>query len=157
MPTHRMHLKGPWEYEVLGVATALESAAESHAAPNVPATRSDVPLTGTVRMPSAWQDVFGTFRGSIRFQRRFHAPTNLDEHEKVFVVFDGIGGTACVAMNDTLLGEIPRETSTAEFDITRLLEKSNRLRVEIRYNGATDQNSPQGGLWGPVALEIRSD
>lgn len=157
MPVHRMHLKGPWEYEVLSQSSALEATGGSAAAPTAPASHSDVPATGTVRMPSTWEQSFGAFRGSVRFQRRFHAPTNLDENERVFVVFDGIGGAAHVVMNDHLLGEIPNPQSTAEFEVTALLQKNNRLQIEIRYEGTGCENSPHGGLWGPVALEIRSE
>jgi beta-galactosidase/beta-glucuronidase len=132
-----MHLKGPWEYEP--VATDAASA----------------PAAGTAKLPAAWQAIVGDFRGTLRFRRRFHRPTNLEPHERVCVVFDGLGGTARVAVNGQLLGTIDGGRTTGQFEITPLLRPNNELVVEIDY-GADHARRAPGGLWGPVALEIHS-
>jgi hypothetical protein len=137
-----MHLRGPWEFEILADETARLGTETS--------TR------GMLRLPISWQEAWGDFRGTVRFLRRFHAPTNLDPHERVFVVFDGVGGSASVSANEKLLGSIPENVGTAEFEITPLLAPNNQLVVELRFL-ATGEAAPQGGLWGPVALEIRSE
>ena len=87
---------------------------------------------------------------------KFNQPTNLEDHEQVWVVFDGIGGEGSVRLNGQDLGAIAMTRSTAEFDITRQLALHNELVVELafRVNGDSDA---LGGLWGLVALEIRFD
>src|SRR5690349_4851516 len=111
MPVHRMHLRGPWEYEIVGDATSAPNA--------IPQTK------GTVRLPATWAEAFGDFRGTVRFLRRFHTPTNLDPHEKVFVIFGWIGASAIVSLNGQLLGTIPDSATTAEFEITPFLAPNN--------------------------------
>jgi beta-galactosidase/beta-glucuronidase len=130
-----MHLKGPWGYE--------------------PVPPASTPLAGTAKLPAAWQAIVGDFRGQLRFRRRFHQPTNLDPHERVCVVFDGVGGLARVAVNGQVLGTIPAGQGTGEFEITRLLKPNNELLVEIEY-APVDGDPTPGGLWGPVALEIHA-
>src|SRR5579871_370288 len=109
MPTHRMHLKGPWEYEVQMDSPSPASQPKPALSPKAAVEPLKVSATGTIRMPSTWEAAFGDYRGAIRFQRRFQKPTNLDPEERVFVVFDGIGGTARVTLNDQELGEIRSE------------------------------------------------
>lgn len=131
-----MHLKGPWEFE--WVSGPAEKAGS----------------TGRVTMPADWRSMFGDASGTVRFRRRFHRPTNLEEHERVFIVFDGLGGTASVAVNGQQLGTVHSPQHSAEFEITRRLEPSNILTVEVEFDAAVRRDD-RGGLWGPVALEVR--
>ena len=135
MPAHRMHLKGPWEIEI-------PEGGDLAAVPR------------RVKLPASWQELFGDFRGTLRFCRRFHKPTNLDEHERVWLVFDGLGGLARVYVNDQELGTVGPTTPTGEFDITPLLQFTNRLHVDVGFIEPAASTAP-GGLWAPVALEIR--
>ena len=135
MPAHRMHLKGPWEIEI-------------------PAGSNPVAIPRRVKLPASWQELFGDFRGSLRFCRRFHKPTNLDEHERVWLVFDGLGGLGRIHVNDHALGTIGPAIPTGEFDITQLLQFTNCLHVDVEFIEPAASASP-GGLWAPVALEIR--
>ena len=105
-------------------------------------------------MPIDWVSLFGHQPGRACFRRRFGRPTNLEPHERVFLVFDGIGGAARVTLNDRCLGTIDAENETAEFDVTGLLNWRNQMTVEIEFDPARSRGRP-GGLWAPVVLEIR--
>ena len=139
MPVHRIHLKGPWEYEWLGPFW------------------EDLPFEkrGRLRMPVSWESAFGRTVGMVRFSRRFHQPTNLDPHERVLLVFDGIGGQGTVRLNDNALGAVEASAGRLEFDVTENLRPSCELTVELEFDPAGQGKTP-GGLWGPVAIEIRS-
>jgi len=147
MLPHRMHLKGPWEYEWL---SPIPPARLAHT------VGAGEPLSprGKLRMPATWQAVFGDASGQVRFRRRFHRPTNLEPHEQVFLVFDGVGGTAQLALNDQPIGRIFPPEHAAEYDVTRKLAEANVLVVDVAFDSETAGEHP-GGLWGAVALEIR--
>lgn len=134
---HRINLKGPWEFQPLFASPATPDL--------------ELPGRGTVKFPSAWQDFLGDFRGRTRFFRPFNRPTNLDAHERVDLVLDGVGGAAVVRLNQLPVGEIPDSEHTARFDITSLLQLHNVLEIDVEWVGTRDE---QGGLWAPVALEI---
>lgn len=134
MPTHRMHLKGPWDFYWL-----------DREEPD-----------GRAVMPMSWRELFGAESGRVEFRRKFNMPTNLEAHEHVWIVFDGIGGESTVSVNRELLGHIAADQSNAEFEITSLLNVHNELCVALSFDPA--RVPPElGGLWGPVALEIRFD
>ncbi len=132
MPIHRIHLKGPWDVRRLDR--------------DEPASR--------ILMPASWQTLFGDEPGLAEFRRKFNLPTNLEAHEYVWIVFDGIRGSVKVSLNGHTLGQIADSVATAEFEITRHLLLHNELIVELTFAGADPDNGP-GGLWGTVALEIR--
>ena len=134
MATHRIQLKGPWDVRRLDE--------------DAPAAR--------VFMPTSWQEIFDTATNRAEFRRKFNQPTNLEDHEQVWIVFDGIRGEGSVRLNGGDLGSIALTRSTAEFDITKQLALHNELVVELAFRA--DSNSDAlGGLWGLVALEIRFD
>ncbi len=138
---HRIHLKGPWDFRPLQ---------------SMPTANLSLPAEGTVKFPAAWQDILGDFRGSVRFTRRFNCPTNLEDDDRVHLVFDGIGGSAEVRLNQHPVGSVQLTDQSARFDVTSHLQLHNNLEITIVWEGS----SPElGGLWGPVALEIveRSD
>ncbi len=89
------------------------------------------------------------------FSRRFHRPTNLEPHERVFLVFEGIGGAGRVRLNDEPLGQVTLNDRPIEFDVTGRLAPFNRIDVELQFT-PSDTVPSQGGLYGAVALEIRS-
>jgi len=109
-----------------------------------------------VVLPASWQTLFGAESGRAEFGRKFNQPTNLESHEHVWVVFDGIRGEATVRINRQPLGQIAPTAATAEFEITRHLVLHNELVVDLSFVPDADPAQP-GGLWGPVALEIRFD
>ena len=131
MPVHRMFLKGPWEVRRLD---------------------RDEP-SRRVTMPASWQTIFpGSSAGRAEFRRTFNQPTNLEAHEHVWIVFQGVRGAAWVDLNEQRLGGIEIGDETAEFEITPHLWQHNELVVQLTL----EDGDPPGGLWGPVALEIRS-
>lgn len=136
---HRIKLKGPWEFQPL---------------PEFPADcAAKVPDRGTVKFPAAWQDFLGDFRGQTRFLRQFNRPTNLEVHERVDLVLDGVGGHAVIRLNQQAVGEIAAAAGTGRFDITALLRPHNLLEIDVEWTG---QSTGPGGLWAPVALEIEA-
>jgi hypothetical protein len=138
MSSHRIRLQGPWD------ARRLD--------------RDEQPTR--VFMPLSWEAIFGDESGRAEFCRKFNQPTNLEAHEQVWVVFDGIGGEGSVRLNGHVLGLITCEASVAEFEITRQLALHNELIVELalypdRVAASRTAASSQNGLWGVVSLEIR--
>jgi hypothetical protein len=140
MAVHRIHLKGPWQYEPLRR--------------NGPDLDSDeLPPPGRATMPCTWQQMLGEFRGVVRFVRPFHRPTNLDSDERVFVVFLAVGGQGDVRLDGHPLGRLETRDGPQAADITDHLRPDMQLSIDLEFVslGAT----APGGLWGPVALEIR--
>lgn len=150
-PIHRMHLKGPWDYEWVEGPTGSASSAEDED------LTMDSPLLTNfrVRMPSSIQEAFGSMSGRVIFRRRFQKPTNLDSNERVHIAFDGIGGRADISVNGTTLGSLSNNSETVSFDMTEVLEHSNELAVDLTI--VWDEDVEPGGLFQPVAVEIHRD
>ena len=136
MQPHRIHLRGPWEYEWRPLADA-----------------GDMPRTGRVKMPASWQDLFGDGGGSAVFRRRFNKPTNLELHERVSLVFDGIGGTGRVELNGREVGTLVTVDHATRFEVTPLLQESNELCVVLTWDPL--QGGDQAGRpWSSLVIEI---
>ena len=105
-------------------------------------------------MPAAWGEVFRDSPGRAQFRRKFNQPTNLEAHERVWIVFDGVGGEGLVRINGQELGTITAESTTAEFEITQHLALHNELLVELTVVAESGPGT-ELGLWGAVVLEIR--
>ena len=69
--------------------------------------------------------------GQVRYARRFHLPTGLDSGERVWLVIEVADGE--VSLNGQLLG-----SATGQFDVTRMLEPTNRLVVTAASGLSTD-------------------
>lgn len=143
---YRIFLRGPWQSEPLARADRVSSG-------SIVWSTSSLPSPSTVRLPATWQELFGPFRGRIRFRRRFHRPTNLEPQDRVYIAFDGIGGAAAVSTNGRLLGTIDSPGGAAQFDITDVLTNENELQVDLEF-GAPSGISDPGGLFAPIAVEI---
>ena len=147
---HRMNLKGPWDYEWLdGPHPTGEAVSDSETT----AENEFLLAHSRVRMPSSIQDAWGEVTGRVRFQRRFQKPTNLEEHERVHIAFDGLGGQATVSLNDEPLIELTDLSEPCTIDVTDRIGQSNVISVELTWNAA-ECSSEKGGLWKPVAIEI---
>ncbi len=145
---YRFFLRGPWQSEPLARVEREESG-------TLVWSGSGLPAAGTIRLPASWQDVFGNFRGRVRFRRRFHPPTNVEIDDRMFVVLDGIGGEGIVWLNGRFLGKTAAKGSTTRLDVTGKLRANNELEIDLEYADFSDDSGP-GGLFAPVALEIRS-
>ena len=133
MYPHRIRLRGPWECQPL-----LWHGDNADYA---------LPTPRRMTMPCHWsQGGLPGFTGRVRFRRSFGYPGRLDDYERVWLTFAGIGGEAEAVLNDCPLGRIATESA---IEITSLLRQRNELAIEI------DGTSEQGGLWGEVALEVR--
>lgn len=98
-------------------------------------------------MPCHWsQGGLPGFTGRVRFRRSFGYPGRLDDYERVWLTFAGIGGEAESVLNDRPLGRI---ATGSAFEITSFLRPRNELVIEI------DGTAEQGGLWGEIVLEVR--
>jgi beta-galactosidase/beta-glucuronidase len=139
MKSHRIQLKGPWDYDWKSVVVDSFGPASQ---------------TGTVTMPRDWQSIFGDRSGVAEFRRKFHRPTNVESHERVILNFTGIRGQIAVSLNRVRLGKFTGTGDGVEFDVTSLLKEFNELRVEITFD---PQSAPDvsGGLHEIVALDIR--
>lgn len=142
MSSHRIRLLGPWEYE-----WHSNSNAEPVDPPN-----------GTVKLPCNLAKSFGA-GGTLTFKRKFHCPTNLEPHERVFLVLGQVPGAGTVSLNSVSVGLIGENCTDLQFDITAQLAKINVLTIAASYmpaeHGSTSPVANQG-LLRDVALEIRS-
>lgn len=152
-PVHCIRLRGPWEYEVLSAADV-----DSHA---VLAART----AGRVVMPCDWTASLGAnFRGRVRYRRRFHKPTGIDDR-RIEIVLDIVDEYARVCLNERELGEFWREDGFRA-DVTNDLAEWNELTVDVELPcvsttrpclpRAADRQHKGGGLIGEVRLEISS-
>ena len=137
MPSHRINLRGPWDYRWLNGAAQPISA------------------QGTVAMPCEWRNVFGLVCGTAEFRRKFHKPTNLESHESVVIVLTEVGGQGKASLNGVSLGEFSSAGDLVEFEITNSLSPFNELMIEVAFDPSADEDL-KGGLYGVTALEIRS-
>jgi hypothetical protein len=118
---HVIRLRGPWEI------VAAEAASKRVTIPCNPA------------------EILGTgFNGQVRLIRPFNTPTNLEPHERVYLVMEALPTTAGLTMNGTPL-PCPAGAEPARIDITGLLALHNRLEVTLKL---------PGGTLGEVRLEI---
>lgn len=134
---HRIHLKGPWEFQPLSAHSA---------APN-----TLLPAGGTIKFPIEWREFLGDFAGRARFTRHFNLPTNLEPQDRVDLVLDGLGGMTEILLNQMPVGMVQPPHQTGRFDITPFLKPHNILVIHVEWDGAAGE---AGGLWAPVALEI---
>jgi uncharacterized protein with NRDE domain len=145
---YRFFLRGPWQSEPLARVERDETG-------TLVWSGSELPAAGMIRLPASWQDVFGNFRGRVRFLRRFHPPTNVEADDRLFVVLDGIGGEGIVWLNGRFLGKTSARGSSTSLEVTGTLRTNNELEIDLEYADFSDDPGP-GGLFAPVALEIRS-
>lgn len=141
MASHRIHLRGPWDYDWTQIAI-------EHCEP--------VTKSGTATMPQDWNTLFGKAAGTAQFRRKFHRPTNLEPHEQVMILFTEVRGAGSVQLNGRPVGQFTATGGPIEFDISTLMNSFNELTVDITFDPNTDQDAA-GGLFGVAALEIRTE
>lgn len=137
MNVHRIRLKGPWDYEWLQGAPI-----------------NDAPASGRIHMPSDWQEAFGNASGVVKFTRHFQRPTNLDVDERVFLVFEGIGGAGEISLNGERLTRSTESVWESAVDVTAQLQLRNQIVACLDFDPQGTPDIP-GGLWKSVVIEIR--
>jgi beta-mannosidase len=159
-----MRLHGPWDYEPLA-RTLIQGDGR------IETVSGHLPGPGRLKLPAP---LHGTplegFRGRIRWRRRFHPPRTLEQHEHLWLVFEGVDYFADVSLNGAPLGRHQGYFEPFEFDATPLVAARNELVVEtdcpveadpasqrlIRGQREKLQPGWSAALWGDVALEVRS-
>jgi hypothetical protein len=127
MYPHRIRLRDPWDAEPL----------DPHGE------------TRRVVMPARFGECgLGEYR-KVRFSRRFGRPRQIDGHERVWLVGEGLEGQAEISLNARHLVAHCGCDGPFEIPVSDLLTERNELAIEIEVG------EPGGGLWGDVALEIR--
>jgi len=130
---HRIRLAGPWE-----VVTGA--------------------VTKRVKMPAGWQEILGTYSGSVIFKRSFNSPTGL-KNQQLFIVLPITHCRGFVWLNNVLVGDFNDEKTGSQneslfenkFEITRLIQQHNQLKIELTCQ---PQLHSECGLCSPVILEI---
>lgn len=161
---HEIRLRGPWDYEPLAASDPIGGTARR--------TVSDLPQPGRISLPADWGNTLGPeFRGRVRYRRRFGRPPQLDPHERLWLVVEGVDARGSVAVNEQKLGEVEGYALPAEWDVTDLLEPRNQLDLlvelpEDELESASHSASQQllrpgreglpGGPIRDVRLEVRS-
>jgi hypothetical protein len=139
MYPHRIRLRGPWDCEPLA---RMQSPAHEHQEP--------LPPKGRMMLPCRWREGgLGDFAGKVQFVRHFGWPSSLDPHERLWLTFAAIEGTAEIWLKDHFLGRKEIAAISLAFEVTPLIQPRNCLAVTVDAPGGT------GGLWGEVALEVR--
>jgi beta-galactosidase/beta-glucuronidase len=141
MNPYRIRLRGPWDCEPL--ARRIVRAGQ------VEMVSEDLPAARSMTMPCRWgEGGLGDFIGRVRFRRRFGLPRQIDANETLWIAFAGVEGVAEIWLNGVFLGR-HEGTQPFEYEVTGRLGQRNALIVEV------ESDTPHGGLWGEVALEIR--
>jgi beta-mannosidase len=155
---HVIRLRGPWEYEPLGRLLIAADGTRRE-------STGELPPPGRMHLPADWGETLGPdFRGRVRYRRRFGRPTNIEPHEQVWLVIDGVDYFAAVSLNGKSLGCVIGYQDRAEFDIRDLLAERNLLTLDVELpsyeTGSAAPARPgrdqmPGGPIGEVRLEIR--
>jgi len=159
---HVIRLRGPWEYEPLARVFVAPDGTRRE-------STEELPPPGRVHLPTDWGATLGQeFRGRVRYIRRFGLPTNLEPHEQVWLVIEGVDYFGMLSLNGQSLGEVVGFQTPREFDIQGLLADRNLLTLDIelpRYEGGAairarierpGRDHLPGGPIGEIRLEIRS-
>jgi beta-galactosidase/beta-glucuronidase len=155
---HTIRLRGPWQFQPL-FRWLRDDAGQ------VRQVTDDLPPGGKTPVPGDWTDALGKdFLGCVRYTRHFHCPTNIESHERVWLVCEGVDHVAAFSLNGNPLFSSTGAESPAAHDITAHLQPHNVLTVDVSVPpdglAATPVRPPArqdkgGGLIGEVRLEIR--
>ena len=135
---HVIRLRGPWELTPLArtvsTAAGMQEVAEG------------LPAGGRTQVPGDGRELLGEdFAGRARFTRRFNLPTNLDSHERVYLVIESLDARAAARLNGEPLHATPNALTSRRHDVTAVLKLHNALEIETIY---------PGDPIGEVSLEI---
>jgi hypothetical protein len=123
----------------------------------------DLPPATRATMPADWSETVGRdFLGVVRCRRTFQQPTNLEAHQRVWLVVEPPRSCGMVRLNGELLGCVRFSAPAGRFDATRLLDLKNTLEIDVEHPELDDNGMPlddgcinvPGGLVGEARLEI---
>lgn len=156
---HAIRLRGPWQFEPLSRYVALSGD-------QVDESRENLPERGRATVPGDWGAALGSdFQGRVRYSRVFHAPAQLDPHERLWLVVEGVDARGVASVNGVRLGKIEGYALESCFDITSLISQSNEAAIEVELPvEAPSAGRPlrpgrehqPGGPIREVRLEVRS-
>jgi hypothetical protein len=126
MYPHRIRLRGPWEAEPIDLPGPPRRV-------TLPARLDECGLGDCRR---------------VRFRRRFGRPRQIDAHERIWLIGEGLPGRAELRVNGQPLGTVADGEPFA-LPLANLLGERNELVIDL------DAADPLGGPWGDVALEVR--
>jgi hypothetical protein len=154
---HTIRLRGPWRVEP--VKRFVREADGSFRA-----ATDDLPPASEAKMPADWSGTLGPdFLGVVRYGRNFNRPTNLEPHERVWLVVEPPQSCGLIHINGTELGRVKFGGQPGRFDITPFLKDYNAVVIDVAHPELNEQGHAldagniyiAGGLVGEVRLEIQ--
>jgi hypothetical protein len=145
---HRILLRGPWQVEVV---SRIERTNEGSRIWSSAGSTS----VETARLPAAWQQLFGDFRGRVLFRRRFHPPSNIGPEDRLILTVTCSHCRGAVFLNGGFAGQIEQDSAPLKFEVMGRLAPNNELTVDLQFTN-DDVDVPAAGLVVPVMLEIYS-
>ena len=124
---HTIRLRGPWQLS--------------------PASAAD-PTAIETNVPGDWSALGADFAGPAHFIRKFGLPTNLSQ-ERISLVIEQVHPRGHIELNGQLLGTQTAADGPRQYEVTKLLQLRNTLRIEVEL---ARQAGP--GSLGEVRLEI---
>ena len=153
---HTIRLHGPWQATVVRT-DQWDSALDL----------DSTPKHQKVKIPGNWNDWLGSqFRGVVGYQRSFGLPTNLSDHQEIWLVVERVNLHAEIWLNEECLGKHEFDAEPFRLPVRSIMQARNRLRIEIELpvERVGLAASPEvlaeqsgGGLIGEVRLEIEQD
>lgn len=132
MYPHAIRLRGPWQCQRIHDGGAASEPA-------------------TVSLPCAWHSLqIAGERSRVRLQRAFNKPSNLDPHERLWLVCEPTGARGVIQCNGHTLGSVP-EDQPGQWEITPYLTGRNEVVLQLVVPPSVDSQP----MLGDVRLEIR--
>ncbi|QDV31060.1 hypothetical protein Spb1_29970 [Planctopirus ephydatiae] len=147
MSSHRIALKGPWDY----LWTSLTKNQQ---------------FQGSAKMPVEYTCLHGNEAGEVQYSRSFHYPRiqsqpsiqqdspNAPAASLVFVEFSGMRGTGSVEFNSELVGTFDETSEQHSFLLPQPQNIFSKLRVFISVNEELLTQKLPAGLFSSVYLRI---
>jgi hypothetical protein len=153
---HIIRLRGPWQLEPVRQYIPRPDGGYDDC-------NDDLPAATKATLPADWSEAFGAdFWGVVRYRRTFRRPTNLEPHQRVWLVVEPPRSLGTIRLNGQTLGVVCFGAPAGRFDVTGTLADANALQIDVAHpeldGDGVPSNEPgydaPGGLVGAVQLEI---